>query len=82
MNRTKKCPRTLLFFPSNSKHNGDIENDLSGIMENALKFPLIYSVERIRWQHFTHLSLKSSKDSSPMLTFLPLRTFFSCLAMI
>ena len=37
-------------------------------MANALKFPPIYLVERIRWEYFTHLILKFYKDSSPMLS--------------
>ena len=52
----------------NFKNNDDIENALSGIMVNELKFASIYWLARIRQWHFTHLILKFCKDSSPMLS--------------
>ena len=58
---------TLLLKRCNSKNNDDIANALSGIVANDLKYHSIYSVERIRQQHFTHSILKFCKDSSPML---------------
>ena len=55
------------FKRCNSKNYDYIANGLSGIMANHLKYHSIYSVERIRQQHFTHSILKFCKDSSPML---------------
>ena len=37
-------------------------------MANDLKYHSIYSVERIRQQHFTHSILKFYKNSSPMFS--------------
>ena len=53
--------------PPGSKNNDDIENALSEIMANDPMSPSIFSVERIRQQHFKHLILKFCKDSSPMV---------------
>ena len=44
-------------------------------MGSDLKFHSIYSVERIRQQHFTHSVLRFCKDSSPILNLLASKKF-------
>ena len=56
----------IFYSCCNSKFIDKFINAFSGIMGNESKFSSFRSIERIRQQHFKHLTLKFYKDWSPV----------------